>query len=437
MFNKILAFIMSIIAALSGLFAPPSTPEPELGGSFSAGPFSGVAGDSLIFESDTPLAGVNSLVMREQGNSIYGFMLEAMVGDEYVLLTKGDTVSEYRFCAFDPVNCRQLRLTVTACRDSFSLSEITVGCSSGSNPDFKVVSYFVADSSNGVFDEGNVRATTDMIFFGIATFDENGVITLKREGVIAEYMAAMRRINPDIKLHLNILGPSVSYPDWNTSQEKAIPLYRNAMVKHRADFIANILKSLDEYGFDGIFFDWEYPVTASSKRFFSSFLVALKKALGERELGAALSAWCCDLSYSAKNALDIVAVMSYDKYDSFGYHASFTSAYTALSEFIKNGYKKEKLSLGLAFYARPTDGGAFWPSYAGYANELGKYNNVCKVDCGGTERDCYFNSPQLIRDKTAYAYLVGLGGVMTWHFACDVSYDSELSLYRAIDTATK
>lgn len=437
MFNRILAIIMSLFAAVSGLFAPPEKPTVQLSDSFSAGDFSGAAGDSLVFESELPLAGINSLALREQGNSICGFLLEAMVGNEYVLLTKGDTVGEYRFCDFDPVTAQKFRLTVTACRDSFKLSDITLGSSVSGSSKFRVVSYFVANNSDGVFDEGNVRATTDMIFFGIATFDENGIVTLQREDVIADYMAAMRRINPDIRLHLNLLGPSVSDPDWNTSQEKAIPLYKSAMVNHRRDFIAGILAALDKYGFDGIYFDWEYPVTASSRRFFSSFLVALKRELGERELGTALSAWCCNLSFSAKRALDNVTVMSYDSFDSFGYHASFTSSYDAVNEFLKNGFKKEQLYLGLAFYARPTGGGAFWPSYSSYASELGKYNNVCKADCGGRELDCYFNCPQLIRDKTAYARRIGLGGVMTWHLACDVSYSSELSLYRAIDTAIK
>ena len=46
-----------------------------------------------------------------------------------------------------------------------------------------------------------------------------------------------------------------------------------------------------------------------------------------------------------------------------------------------------------------------------------------------------FNSVQMIKDKTAFANDYGLGGVMVWHYTCDVPYEDDLSLFKAIQTS--
>ena len=44
----------------------------------------------------------------------------------------------------------------------------------------------------------------------------------------------------------------------------------------------------------------------------------------------------------------------------------------------------------------------------------------------------YVNSYQMVSDKTAFAIDAGLGGIMVWHYSCDLPYDNQYSLFRAI-----
>ena len=46
-----------------------------------------------------------------------------------------------------------------------------------------------------------------------------------------------------------------------------------------------------------------------------------------------------------------------------------------------------------------------------------------------------FNTYDVIKEKTQYALENGLGGMMIWHYACDVPADNENSLFGAIDSA--
>ena len=43
----------------------------------------------------------------------------------------------------------------------------------------------------------------------------------------------------------------------------------------------------------------------------------------------------------------------------------------------------------------------------------------------------------MIYDKTAYAMDAGMGGIMMWHYNCDLPYTDDLSLLRAVNTAVE
>ena len=83
--------------------------------------------------------------------------------------------------------------------------------------------------------------------------------------------------------------------------------------------------------------------------------------------------------------------------------------------------------MGVPFYGRPADGGGYWPGYAEVADKL--------TGTDGAQADgklCYFNCCQTIYDKTAYCLSRGLGGMMVWHYSCDVK-DAE-SVYSLFGT---
>ena len=57
--------------------------------------------------------------------------------------------------------------------------------------------------------------------------------------------------------------------------------------------------------------------------------------------------------------------------------------------------------------------------------------------CDNTNKDFWFNTPEVIEAKTEYAINNGFGGVMIWHYNCDLPSTHEDSLLRAVDRAIK
>jgi GH18 family chitinase len=89
----------------------------------------------------------------------------------------------------------------------------------------------------------------------------------------------------------------------------------------------------------------------------------------------------------------------------------------------------DKVNIGLAFYSRPTDMSAYWYGYNGCyetMTEDGWYH------CDDTDKDFWFNTPDVIAAKTDYAINHGYGGVMIWHYNCDLPSTHEGSLLRAV-----
>lgn len=66
--------------------------------------------------------------------------------------------------------------------------------------------------------------------------------------------------------------------------------------------------------------------------------------------------------------------------------------------------------------------------------EITPFNNfyTMKHRETGEDRYSYFNSQAIIRDKTAYSYLNGYGGVMIFSLYCDLPANDEKSLIKAI-----
>ena len=60
---------------------------------------------------------------------------------------------------------------------------------------------------------------------------------------------------------------------------------------------------------------------------------------------------------------------------------------------------------------------------------LGKYSNKTEID----GKEAYFNSYQLVYDKTSLAIDYDLGGVMVFRYACDDLNHKDMSLFTAIN----
>lgn len=298
---------------------------------------------------------------------------------------------------------------------------------------FRITSYVIGDGlkEKGELDTSHFSQITDVILFSCAKFDEEGKVTLVDdfETILANLKDAMGD-SQDKKVYLNILGPTaqIDSDDWNKRMDDVGKRHNKAFESGNLE--NNIKAVLDKYGFDGIFFDYEYPIKSKYWKAFSNFIVSLDSVLGDSyEIGAAVAGWNAGFSDEAKDALDRIELMSYDLWDDDGTHSSYEIARDDINKMAEDGYDKAKIDLGVPFYARPTTEEAIWYNYSDY---------VDKIDEKGFAKDeennliASFNTYDVIAKKTQLAMDSGVGGMMVWHYACDVPADNAKSLFNAI-----
>ena len=131
-------------------------------------------------------------------------------------------------------------------------------------------------------------------------------------------------------------------------------------------------------------------------------------------------------------AIDMVELMSYDNWDADGFHSTLALAKNDVREMVRLGYRLRQIDLDLPFYARPTTREAVWYDYAGYWDQIDE-NGLAADEKNGLIVS--FNTPELIYEKTKWATQTGLGGVMIWHYACDVPAENDRTLFNAITRA--
>lgn len=297
--------------------------------------------------------------------------------------------------------------------------------------DFRVTAYVVGGSLNENFDYTNLERVTDVIFFGCADFDENGKIILSENfdselNILKSYLTGQN-------LYINILGPKSQSDsdDWNDQMYDLADRHTNAFESGNLE--SSIKTVLDKYGFDGVVFDYEFPLRSKDWKAYDKFIVSLNSVLGdEYKIGMSMVGWNLKQSEEAMNATDFFEIMSYDLWDKEGNHATLEIAKDDIDKFVKNGYDKAQLDLGLPFYARPTTQEAYWYDYKTYYDKIDENGLFSDSETGLTFS---FNTYDVIKEKTEYALDNGLGGVMVWHYSCDLPKDNEKSLFGAIYSA--
>ena len=301
--------------------------------------------------------------------------------------------------------------------------------------DFRVTAYMVGDRflDKDSIDYSHFSLVTDFILFGVATFDEEGKITLSDIFSTAlENIRSNMKTDGSQRLYLNLLGPGnqSDSSDWYDQMADQAQRHNNAFESGNLE--NNIKAVLTEYGFDGVFFDYEFPIKNKYWKVYNEFIVSLDKVLGDDfKIGVTLVDWDAKQSKEAIAATDLVELMSYDNWNSDGYHSTLELAKHDVETIVKKGYDKAKIDLGVPFYARPTTHEAYWYEYKScytMLDETGLYD-----DSAETGLTFSFNNYDLIKAKTDYALAEGLGGIMMWHYTCDAPADNELSLFNAIE----
>ena len=206
---------------------------------------------------------------------------------------------------------------------------------------------------------------------------------------------------------------------------------------NRSDFIANIIKFVEENNMDGVDVDIEWNLLPAIGKLYAPFVVELKEALHAKgkTITTALNAVNIHpgVTRESLEAYDFINIMVYDKTgpwrpDTVGSHSPYSYAEDAYAFWTKEkNIAICKLVLGMPFY-----GHNFNPPGSR------KFANIVEEDISNAYVDqvdqLYYNGIPTIVKKTELAK-EKFGGVMFWQLAQDIHND--LSLLRAVDQTLK
>ncbi|RED31383.1 glycoside hydrolase family 18 protein [Paenibacillus sp. VMFN-D1] len=304
------------------------------------------------------------------------------------------------------------------------------------------------------------RLTHLNVAFGHVRDDEITTEHLKN----GEAIRSIKREHPELTLLLSVGGWSAGGFSEAAATEEG-----------RARMAASAVRVLNEYPFDGIDLDWEYPcygeagIAASpdDKHNFTLLLAAIREALDAKgaadgrhyllTIAAGADQYYVDGTEmdQVQKYLDFVQLMTYDMRGGFqvltGHH---TNLYTGTGDlfristdasvniFVRAGVPREKIVIGAAFYSRiwnevpdrnrglyqmaGTTGG-YGPSFTELAADYIDKNGYTRYWDEEARAPFLFNGSSLIsyddeesiRHKCEYVKEQGLAGIMFWEYGCD------------------
>jgi len=199
-------------------------------------------------------------------------------------------------------------------------------------------------------------------------------------------------------------------------------------------FIYNVMQTVEKYEFDGIDIDWEYP-WVSYKKQFHNLVAAFRERVNIVNIGLTIAIHRAiegELKYNRIESItnevidmvDWVNIMTYDDTNEDN-HSSFERAKKALEYWSnKRQIPKEKLLIGVPFYARPSE-----KPYYKLVEESDKnaFNDFWLEDS--------YNGIYTVKEKT----LLGkeYGGIIIWAINFDTDAENEYSLLNVIEHLTK
>ncbi len=187
----------------------------------------------------------------------------------------------------------------------------------------------------------------------------------------------------------------------------------------------SILEIVDEYGFDGVDVDWEYP-TAESVEGYTAFMRYLKEGLTERGKLLTAAVQAVGGTYQPDEVLEMldwINVMAYDGNSGAG-HSPYSYLVDSFAYWNgTRGVPADKVVLGVPFYERPN-----WASYADIvkADPDNAYQDEAQIN----GKTVYYNGLRTMAEKARYA-AENAGGIMIWEISQDAEKDN-LSLLSCI-----
>lgn len=390
----------------------------------------------------------DTVVLREAGLDVKGFRLQGSVdGKAYQDIYMQDKIEHYRLCTFDEVEGQYLRLYIENSDKMPAIRSFEVyNVDPVADKDFRVTAYISVghlydmlmndaismEEVRELFQSQYYDTVTDVFFIFDIRWDQYGEIHYDRgEEQFTRAMTLFKEVvaDRDVNTFVTILNPHD-----NGEVMKSI-------TDNKALLIDSMIQFANKYELDGIDLDWEFPFSQEEFDAYNIFLRELKQAMvtrikSEAQLSLALATWALRYEPETIEIIDQIQVMGYDILDQDGNHASFYGGTVQPMQYLLDqGFDKKQLNLGMPFYGTYKEGRMEQYLYHGVPDEsITEWkNNYDLPDVGHV----WFNSPAMLKDKTAYALYADVGGVMIFSLYCDVPFDHPYSMTKAVGDVLK
>lgn len=407
----------------------------------------------------------NNIILKEKGLNVKKFSLSySNDGKEFTEFFRSDKIEFHRLCTFEPVSARYIKLTILESDMLAKIREIEVYNElPEQRDDFRVVSYgTIGGSIYDIIDDASIdesqkdieiqklinkdyfKTITDYIIIGNISWDENGEILAQGwDGILRDENKYFGRMMKNLHYVLDDTDTNIVLTILNPVGEGGAEKVMKSITQNRDNLITNMIEFANRYQLDGIDLDWEFPLSDEEFDAYNSFLQELKHRMDkemwnkeESTLSIAVATWALKYTQETIDCIDYVNVMGYDILDQDGEHSSFFSSCVQAADYIETqGFTKEQINIGYPFYGTYMHKNMEQYGYNSIEHDkIDEFENIytmVKSDTG-ENRETYFNSPSMIRDKTAYSYLKGYGGVMIFSLYCDINPNDDLSLTKAI-----
>ena len=269
-----------------------------------------------------------------------------------------------------------------------------------------------------------------------------------KNGILDYVMVDWKNKNPDLKIMLSIMGNTKKAPGNNAMGDFSRMASTQAA---REEFADNCLSVINEYGFDGIDIDWEFPLTnrngVNDVNNYLLLLQEIRAKIGpDKLLSFCVSTWMdSNPSYSIRGkafheVVDFVNIMAYDVWPDRGWNAPYNWSVGLLDAFSNSryhGFTKKQLNLGVPFYSRSSTSSLAYQSYeymigtlvgtrGGILDKTKNIEDQWLTNYGIEHRivmpnDTWLSieTPEMIRAKMQYVKDNGFGGGMIWELSQD------------------
>ncbi|MBP2239831.1 GH18 family chitinase [Cytobacillus eiseniae] len=213
----------------------------------------------------------------------------------------------------------------------------------------------------------------------------------------------------------------------------------------RTKLVKELIALIEKESIDGIDIDFEHPRSDEDAAYLNALMKELSIELQpiDKELSIAVhskihSQSGTELGMVVYDPLmfqyvDHVNIMAYDGQWDGGYEAANLSPYPFVENIVdywsnlfdEHGYPREKLVLGVPFYAQPEDPNSKQVSYAALINDNPKNSLKDTVNMNGTIY--HYNGEATMQKKTEVSLNHGFGGMMLWEMGLDAKGSNSLT----------